>query len=340
MTGAVGAGWHGPDTPRGGGIMKRMVWKTTSLTLGGLSLVAALVSSTYAAPLPVGACCSIVQGCCGGPSSTEGSGGTQKRGLLSCFETTEELCGLGNTYQGNSTTCAGECMVTTSTLPQGGACCLFEGGCSKTTAKECEVLGNFQGAETECGFVECPIPTTTTTLPPTGLCCLGFRDCAELTAKECDGSGGLYGGDGSTCEFAKCLGPTTTTTTTLVSSGACCLFGSGCNDLTAKECDEVGFYGGDGTECASIKCAVPSTTTTMLVTTTTTTEASICGDANSDGDVTALDALLVLKNAVGGGACVLARCDYNGDGDVTASDALAILKKSVGQPVPSMCPEP
>src|SRR5205085_7242407 len=81
-----------------------------------------------------------------------------------------------------------------------------------------------------------------------------------------------------------------------------------------------------------------ATTTTLDAVTTTTVESALCGDANGDDAVTAADALLALRTAVGTSTCALVRCDYNGDAKVAASDALAILRRAVGQDVPANCP--
>jgi len=280
-------------------------------------------TSSFAAPLPSGACCSI-GGCCSSASLVQPHGG-----LPNCFQSTEVECGLGNFYQGDGTLCEIICATTTTTMPPTGACCSILGCCDAPSS----------------------------IVKPNGV----GPGCFESTDVIC-GLGNTYKGDGSTCEEQCPLPTTTTTSTTLSSVGACCLLGGGCNDLSEKECDGLGVHAGVGSECEFTKCAVPTTTTTtstttlppttstttlpptttttLAVTTTTQVENSICGDANSDGNVTAPDALLALKTAVGSGTCGLERCDYNGDGDVSASDALAILKKAVGQPIPPMCPEP
>ncbi|RMF25755.1 MAG: hypothetical protein D6760_00265 [Deltaproteobacteria bacterium] len=56
-----------------------------------------------------------------------------------------------------------------------------------------------------------------------------------------------------------------------------------------------------------------------------------CGDGNRDGNVSATDALLALKTAVGGASCMESLCDATGDGKIVATDALKILKRAVGQ---------
>jgi lysyl endopeptidase len=80
----------------------------------------------------------------------------------------------------------------------------------------------------------------------------------------------------------------------------------------------------------------PNTTTT---TTTTTLPAAVCGDANSDGKITAADALAALKAAVGSASpCTLARCDVDSSGAIRSGDALRILRKSVGEILDLACP--
>lgn len=69
-----------------------------------------------------------------------------------------------------------------------------------------------------------------------------------------------------------------------------------------------------------------------------TTAPSECGDATGDGDVTATDALAVLRAAVGAGNCRDCACDTNGDTSVTATDALVVLRLAVGLPVTPACP--
>jgi hypothetical protein len=63
-----------------------------------------------------------------------------------------------------------------------------------------------------------------------------------------------------------------------------------------------------------------------------------CGDANADGKVTATDALLALRAAVGTAACDATRCDYDDSLAITATDALEILRASVGDPTTPNCP--
>jgi hypothetical protein len=66
----------------------------------------------------------------------------------------------------------------------------------------------------------------------------------------------------------------------------------------------------------------------------------LCGNfiKGDDCELTAGDALGVLKASVGLEECGPAVCDYNGNGEITAADALAVLRTAVGQPVEPKCP--
>jgi hypothetical protein len=65
---------------------------------------------------------------------------------------------------------------------------------------------------------------------------------------------------------------------------------------------------------------------------------AVCGDANGDSNISTSDALLVLKGAVGSGACPPSVCNVNNFGGVTTADALLVLRYSVGQGVALTCP--
>lgn len=67
-------------------------------------------------------------------------------------------------------------------------------------------------------------------------------------------------------------------------------------------------------------------------------QAVLCGDANLSDTLTAGDALVVLKTAVGSSKCDACICDANDSESITASDALLVLKKAVGQEVTLDCP--
>lgn len=63
---------------------------------------------------------------------------------------------------------------------------------------------------------------------------------------------------------------------------------------------------------------------------------ALCGDADANGRVTAVDALAALQASVSLGACVLGRCDTDGSQTVTATDALRILTAAVADGPPSL----
>lgn len=229
-----------------------------------LVVLAAGSPLAHAAPPALGACCSSFHGCC----PPEGS----------CFEGTEQECGIAATFQGAGTTCEtaqAACLgsTTTITLPAFGACCLFDGFCLEGAEASCQGVGTYQGDSTLCDFVECPVPTTTTTTVPVpiGACCLDGGGCDDRSAKECDGLG-AYAGDATTCEFTKCVLPTTSTT------------------MPAGEC-------GDADESGAV------TSTDALITLRTAVGSAVCAvflcDVNDSGSVTSSDALAILRLAVG-----------------------------------------
>jgi DNA-binding beta-propeller fold protein YncE len=88
---------------------------------------------------------------------------------------------------------------------------------------------------------------------------------------------------------------------------------------------------------------VPETTTTTgeppTTTTSTTLEPPACGDVNDSGEVTAIDALTILKAAVGGDQCdaLPCVCDVAGGGSINTTDAQLALRIAVGLAVPSFC---
>jgi hypothetical protein len=71
---------------------------------------------------------------------------------------------------------------------------------------------------------------------------------------------------------------------------------------------------------------------------TTTTPLCVCGDATCNGSISASDALLTLKTAVGLGNCAACICDVNGSGGTNATDALLVLRKGVGHQITLVCP--
>lgn len=64
-----------------------------------------------------------------------------------------------------------------------------------------------------------------------------------------------------------------------------------------------------------------------------------CGDTNDDGERDIIDALYILRAAVGLEECTLLICDVTGDLKIRASDALRMLQFAVGLPVVLNCPD-
>ncbi|HXC52933.1 MAG TPA: hypothetical protein VN634_18750 [Candidatus Limnocylindrales bacterium] len=65
----------------------------------------------------------------------------------------------------------------------------------------------------------------------------------------------------------------------------------------------------------------------------------LCGDTNDDGDRDIVDALYILRSAVGLEECTLLVCDVTGDLKIRASDALRMLQHAIGLPVILNCPD-
>ncbi len=68
------------------------------------------------------------------------------------------------------------------------------------------------------------------------------------------------------------------------------------------------------------------------------TSPPLCGDTSGDDEISAGDALTVLKRAVGTAECLNCVCDVNANGGVTTTDALLVLRVAVGQSVVLGCP--
>jgi hypothetical protein len=62
----------------------------------------------------------------------------------------------------------------------------------------------------------------------------------------------------------------------------------------------------------------------------------LCGDADANGAVTAGDALVTLRTAVGAASCAADRCDSDGSSTVQVEDALRILRASLALPGASL----
>jgi hypothetical protein len=64
----------------------------------------------------------------------------------------------------------------------------------------------------------------------------------------------------------------------------------------------------------------------------------LCGDADSNDQITSTDALLTLNAAVGSTVCEACVCDVNSSGAITAVDAQILLSAAVGLPPEPVCP--
>lgn len=62
-----------------------------------------------------------------------------------------------------------------------------------------------------------------------------------------------------------------------------------------------------------------------------------CGDPAAPVGITASDALLVLRTAVGIASCLACTCDVDGSGSIVATDSLAVLRRAVGLDVELTC---
>jgi hypothetical protein len=65
---------------------------------------------------------------------------------------------------------------------------------------------------------------------------------------------------------------------------------------------------------------------------------AVCGDPSADDTLTASDAALALRAAVGLASCDSCRCDVDYSGAVTATDSSLMLKVSVGEALSLSCP--
>ncbi len=66
-----------------------------------------------------------------------------------------------------------------------------------------------------------------------------------------------------------------------------------------------------------------------------------CGDPDDSGVITASDALLALRAAVGAGVCELSVCNVDGSaGGLSVVDALRILSLATGVALETGCPPP
>ena len=185
--------------------------------------------------------------------------------------------------------------------PPLGACCL-ETECVETDAYACSSAGgNYLGALTTCGQVDCSNEGNL------GACCIG-GSCAPTNEYACLSLNGEWSGAYTTCGDVSCTPPPAiagcclsdeclTTTQELCDTlggtwqdeavcvdtecaawtGSCCI-GTSCLEVTQAECFEAkGIFAGELTTCDTTDCP------------------SVCaGDVNIDGTVDVNDILLLL----------------------------------------------
>lgn len=110
--------------------------------------------------------------------------------------------------------------------------------------------------------------------------------------------------------------------------------------IYAYALDDGGVAVGEtaGGEIAELFTNPGQTIVRSTTTTTMSTCPGTCGDANDDGMVTASDALIALKTAVGQLQCLPCICDLNATLTITATDALEILRFAVGSLCSLSCP--
>ncbi len=214
-------------------------------------------------------------------------------------------CDVEESCSGTSAACPGEAVKAGGTL------------CRKPLG-ECDVAELCDGTGKECPADDDrdgePCPDDVACLETVGTC-VG-KTCVGVVEKVCD--------DGDPCTQNLCDALNDST----------CIFPP---DDDGIDCDDGDSCTADD-ECKDGIC-VGTPLKGCVVTTTTTLEEVVCGDADGDGKVEASDALAALKAAVGVGVCAFVRCDWNGDGSLTAPDALLILREAVGQPGSPNCPD-
>ncbi|TWT42314.1 Glutamyl endopeptidase precursor [Phycisphaerae bacterium RAS1] len=209
-----------------------------------------------------------------------------------CTVQTEIACWLGGgTYGGDGTTC------TPNPCPQPatGACCDAYGVCAIRTAADCATVGGtYFGDGSECANHPCSPPGS-------GACCDAVGDCYIALAPDCSATGGTYLGDNTACGDGACA----------FANGACCDLAGGCSIASQNGCaGQGGLFLGPASTCAPGAC--PSL--------------CLCGDANCDGVVNALDinAFVMAVNSQAQWQSMFT-CDFLCSNDVNRDGAVNIL---------------
>lgn len=122
-------------------------------------------------------------------------------------------------------------------VPATGACCVASGSCfNGLTAAQCQAQsGTYQGDNTNCSSINCPVPT--------GGCCLnGGQTCSVLSQNQCTAQGGTFLGVNVVCGANSCR-------------GACCIQSSQtCLNTIQNSCTGANTFSGIGTACATFVC--------------------------------------------------------------------------------------
>jgi hypothetical protein len=321
----------------------------------------ALAGSTTVCRAAAGVC-DIAEICTG--SSSVCPANTLATTATTC-RATSGVCDVAEQCTGSSATCPSDAVSPTTTVcrASSGVCDVAERctGTGKTcpantfvtsattcraAASDCDAAESCPGSAAGCpvdGFRDFGTPCTSDGQPCTDDICSGGSATCTHPPNSISCNDGLFCNGTDTCAGGTCSAHNGNPCPLPDSDGDCM---EACNeatdDCTAPDPNDTNCDHPNpciqGETCQAGECVgtlVPSCSTT-----TTTLSGPICGDANQDGDVSAPDALLALRTAVGTGDCPAAICDYNGNGQVQSSDALLILRVAVGQVVPGDCPPP
>lgn len=196
-----------------------------------------------------------------------------------------------------------------------GACCMPDGSCVESDAGNCALAGGaYQGDDTDCVDVNCPVDTQACCFESTG-------GCLNLTPGDCLNAGGIPAGPGTQCSTYNCF-----------PIGAACLPDGSCVDgLTPDEAAALGgTFQGDGTICQDITCPEPvgaacfSNGFCLIL---TEDEANSAG-ASWAGPGTTCDDLNGNGTA---DVCEACPPDTNGDGEVDTRDVITFLNLWVAE---------
>jgi hypothetical protein len=274
--------------------------------------------------------CDVAERCTGSSSTCPGDAVSP---TTTVCRSSFGVCDVAERCTGNGKACPANAVATTATT-------------CRAAATVCDAAEACTGSATTCpadGFRDFGTPCTSDGEPCTDdVCSGGAADCTHPpNSASCND--GLFCNGNDTCAGGTCSAHDGNPCPLPDSDGDCT---EACNeatdDCTAPDPNDTNCDHPDpcvqGETCKAGECVgtlVPSCSTT-----TTTLPGPLCGDASQDGDISAPDALLALRTAVGTADCPASICDYNGSGEVQTSDALQILRVAVGQEIPPECPPP